>query len=302
MKQRKKYSLQKRRLSLGGKDISGWILVIPTILLFLFIVWRPIYIGMKYSFYSLKGFTPVEFVGRKNFKDVLTDTNFMQTLKNTLLYVFWSLIVGLPLPFICAVIVNELWVGRTIFKTLSYLPCVIPAMAVYLIWKMIYLEGDGGLLNMLLYYLGQEPVKWLANKNIVILLIIITMSWSGFGSTMIMYLASLQGINRELYEAARIDGAGFWGRIRYVLFPHMRGIVLLMAIRQIISVFQITEQPMTMTGGGPNGASMSLGLQMYNYAFKFGQTDRSLAVGVIMFVILIGLTVVYFKLEKKYSD
>lgn len=119
---------------------------------------------------------------------------------------------------------------------------------------------------------------------------------------MIMYLASLQGINRELYEAARIDGAGFWGRIRYVLFPHMRGIVLLMAIRQIISVFQITEQPMTMTGGGPNGASMSLGLQMYNYAFKFGQTDRSLAVGVIMFVILIGLTVVYFKLEKKYSD
>ena len=106
----------------------------------------------------------------------------------------------------------------------------------------------------------------------------------------------------ELVEAARIDGAGFWGRIRYVLFPHMRGIVLLMAIRQIISVFQITEQPMTMTGGGPNGASMSLGLQMYNYAFKFGQTDRSLAVGVIMFVILIGLTVVYFKLEKKYSD
>ena len=86
MKQRKKYSLQKRRLSLGGKDISGWILVIPTILLFLFIVWRPIYIGMKYSFYSLKGFTPVEFVGLENFKDVLTDTNFMQTLKKHFCY------------------------------------------------------------------------------------------------------------------------------------------------------------------------------------------------------------------------
>ncbi len=114
-------------------------------------------------------------------------------------------------------------------------------------------------------------------------------------------LGIAQGINRELYEAARIDGAGFWGRIRYVLFPHAWHSAL-MAIRQIISVFQITEQPMTMTGGGPNGASMSLGLQMYNYAFKFGQTDRSLAVGVIMFVILIGLTVVYFKLEKKYSD
>ncbi len=143
-------------------------------------MWRPIYIGMKYSFYSLKGFTPVEFVGLENFKDVLTDTNFMQTLKNTLLYVF--LVVDCRASasvYMCGNCKRAL--GRTDnFKTLSYLPCVIPAMAVYLIWKMIYLEGDGGLLNMLLYYLGQEPVKWLANKNIVILLIIITMSWSGF--------------------------------------------------------------------------------------------------------------------------
>ena len=120
---------------------------------------------------------------------------------------------------------------------------------------------------MLLYYFGISPQNWLSNKSIVIPLVIISMSWNAFGSTMIVYLVSLQSVNNELYEAARLDGAGFFGRIRYVLLPHMRGIMMLMAIRQIICVFNVTEQPLTMTGGGPNGASLSIRLTNYFYAF-----------------------------------
>lgn len=295
----------KKNINLQGivkKNLPGWLLIVPSLILFVMLVWRPIVIGMEYSFFKLRGFDPVEFVGLKNFKDVLSDTNFVQTLWNTVQYVVWSLIIGLPLPFICAIMMNEMIHAKGYFKITTYLPVIIPAIATSLIWKFVYADGSGGLLNGILYFFGVAPMNWLSNKNLVIPLIIISMTWNGFGTTTIMYLANLQSVNQELYEASRLDGAGFFGRIRHVLFPHMRGIVLLMAIKQIIGVFNVTEQPLTMTGGGPNGASMSLGLTNYFYAFKYGQYDKSLALGVITFLILIVLTFVYFKLDKKIEE
>lgn len=285
-----------------AKNISGWVLILPSVFLFVLLVWRPIVIGIDYSFYKLQGFTKVEFVGLKNYIDVLTDTNFVQTFVNTLEYVFWSLVIGFPLPFICAVMLNELLQGQRFFKVTTYLPAVIPAIATSLIWKMIYMDGSGGLLNMFRYFIGKDPTTWLSNKHLVIPLIVISCTWNGFGSTLIMYLATFQGVNQELYEAARIDGAGFFSRIVHVLFPHTRGMILLMAIRQVIGIFQIAEQPLAMTGGGPNGASLSLGLTNYFYAFKYGQYDKSLALGVITFLMLLVLTVVYFKLDKKVDE
>ena len=155
---------------------------------------------------------------------------------------------------------------------------------------------------MVLYFFGLGPVGWLSNAHLTIPLIILAMTWNGFGSTMILYLASLQSVDQSLYEAARLDGAGVFSRIKNVLLPHMSGILFLNAIRQIIAVFQITEQPLVMTGGGPNGASMSLGLTNYFYAFKYGQLDKSMALGVITFILLIGLTYIYFKFDKKIND
>lgn len=279
--------------------LSGWILAVPTIILFVLLVWRPIGIAVKYSFYDLQGMTPVKFVGLDNFKDVLSDTNFVQTLKNTVSYVFWSLIIGLPLPFFCAVMINEMVHGKGFFKFTLYLPVIMPGIVTSLLWTLMYADGGGGLLNMLRSVFGLEPAMWLSNKNLTIPLIIISMTWNSFGGTMIMYLATLQGVDTALYEAARIDGAGFWMRFRVVLLPHMLPTVLLLAVRQIIGVFNVTEQPMVMTGGGPNGASLSLGLTNYYYAFSYGHFDRSMALGLITFIILLSLTFVYYGLEKK---
>lgn len=292
----------KSKFKLRNGDISGWLLMLIPVLIFFVVVWRPIIIGISYSFFDMKGSLRGAFVGFENYKDVLTDSNFLDTLFNTVKYVVWSLIIGLPIPFIAAIILNEMLRGQSFFKFATYLPVIIPGVAVCLIWRMVYMENGAGLLNMVLGTLGADPVAWLANKSLVIPLIIISMSWQGFGSTLIVYLATMQSINQELYEAARLDGAGFFGRIRHVLLPHMRGLVLLMAIRQIIGIFQITEQPLIMTGGGPNNASMSLGLTNYFYAFKYGQFEKSIALGVISFVLMLILTLVYFKLDKKFSE
>ena len=300
--QEQKVKNNRRVGSLLRRNISGWTLILPSVFLFIMLVWRPIIIGIGYSFYKLQGFTPVEFVGLKNYADVLTDTNFIKTMGNTVGYVVWSLIIGFPLPFICAIMMNELVHMQGYFKVTTYLPVIIPSIATCLIWKMIYMDGEGGLLNMFLYYMGVAPMSWLGNTKLVIPLIIVAMTWNGFGSTLIMYLASLQSINQELYEAARLDGAGVFQRFRYVLFPHMSKLLLLMLMRQIIGVFNITEQPLTMTAGGPNGASMSLGLTNYFYAFKYGQYDKSLALGVVTFLLLLALTFVYFYMDKRNAD
>ncbi|MCI5970216.1 MAG: sugar ABC transporter permease [Clostridia bacterium] len=297
----RKTVIKKARIQ-AKRNLSGWILMFVPLLLFIMIVWRPLLMGISYSFFKLKGFTPTEFVGLQNFIDVITDTDFPQTLMNTVKYVVWSLVIGMPLPFLVAVMLNEMIHGKNFFRFTMYIPVIVPIIATSLIWKEIYLGGSGGLLNIALSYFGITPVDWLSNKNLVIPLIIVSMTWHGFGGTVIMYLATMQSINQELYEAARLDGAGLLTCVRHVMMPHMGGTVLLLAIKQIISVFSVTEQPLVMTGGGPNGASMSLGLTNYFYAFKYGQFEKSMALGVISFMFMLILTFIYFQVDKKLSD
>lgn len=284
------------------RSLSGWILLIIPVFLFIMIVWRPIVDGIAYSFFDLKGFVPEEFVGLRNYIDVLTDTNFIRTMWNTIQYVIWSVIIGMPLPIILAIMLNEMMHGQNTFKFALYLPAVLPAIAVSLIWKMLYLDGPGGMLNMFLSLFGLEPMKWLSNSTLVIPLIIISVVWQGLGGSVILYFAALQGIDLELYEAASLDGAGFFRRMWHITFPHIGGTILLLTVRNVIGIFQIVEQPLAMTGGGPNGASLSLGLQNYFYAFKFGQYEKSVALGVISFVLMVGLTLIYYKTDKKLQD
>ena len=163
--------------SFFSRDLIGWLLIAPTVVFFTFLVWRPMILSIIYSFCDIRGFAPQGFIGLQNYKDVLTDTNFLQTLGNTVKYVLWSLIIGLPLPFVGAVMLNEMIRGKQFFKIATYLPTIIPAMAVFLVWKYIYGEGDTGLINQVLTALGSEPITMLANKSRVIPLIITTMSW-----------------------------------------------------------------------------------------------------------------------------
>ncbi len=285
-----------------SRNAPGWLLMAPTIVLFFCLSWRPIIVAFSYSFYDIKNFEPVKFVGFENFRQILTDTKFLKTLWNTAQYVLWSLLIGLPLPFLTAVAINEMIKSKSFFRVVTYLPALIPGMAVFLIWRFIYNDGSIGLLNSIRWFFGLAPTNWLSNPDLTIPLIVIMMSWNGFGGTVIMYLATLQGVDQSLYEAAELDGAGIFSKFKAVLLPHTYGTLALCFVRQIISVAQVTEQPMVMTGGGPNYASMSLGLTNYYYAFKYGQMEKSMALGVVTFLILLGLTFLYFKMDKKINE
>ncbi len=294
--------LLNRTVKIFKANVPGWLLLVPSLFLFFYLVWRPIFIGITYSFFDLKGFNPDSFVGIRNYQRVIMDTEFLKTLKNSAVYVLWSLIIGLPLPILCAIMLHEMISLKQYFKIALYLPAVIPAVANSLLWTNIYAADESGLLNMLLSNFGIGVQPWLNSETMVIPLIIVSMTWQGFGGTILYYLATLQSVNTELYEATRLDGAGFLQRARHVIVPHLTPIILLMTIKQMIGVFQTLDGPMVMTDGGPNGASTTLALTAYKYAFRFDRADEALALNVITFFILIWLTFVYFKAEKKFGE
>ena len=291
----------KRRLntSMLERNIIGWAMLIPTVFLAFFIIWRPVFIGFYQSLFKMQGSKLIEFVGLKNYQIVLKDTNFLKTLGNTFKYVGLSLIIGYPIPLIIAVLLNESRHCKSFFKAATYLPVVLPGIAVYMLWTQMYLPGKGGLLNQLLGLFGADPYTWLQDSKNTILWIGITMTWRGMGGTILMYLAALQGVNRELYEASIMDGAGLRVRIRHIMMPEVLPVALLMLVRQIIGVFQAREEPLTMTGGGPSGKTQTLPVYMYLQAFKSFQLGYGSAISVVLLVLGIMLSVLYTRVYKE---
>ena len=284
------------------KNIVGWMMLLPTILFAYFIVWRPTVMGFYSSLFKMQGSVRLEFVGLKNYIEIITDTNFLRVLVNTFKYTGFSLLIGFLPPLVIAILLNEVRRGQYFFRLGMYIPVVLPGIAVYMLWLYMYMPGEAGLLNTIFGKFGMEPYVWLQDSRFAIIWIILTMTWSGMGGTILMYFAALQGINSDLYEAASIDGAKIRHKLRYIALPEIYPIALLLFVRQIICVFQVMEQPLTMTSGGPNGATESLALLAYKYAFEYFKFDKGMATGVITFLILIVMTIFYTRLEKKMNQ
>ena len=285
-------------------NIDAWVLLLPAVVVMYLMIWRPTVIGAVWAFFKMYAYTRGAWCGLDNFRKVITHTQFLPTLWNTVQYVLWSLVLGYLPPVVIAVMINEMVHFKNGFRVTVYLPAVIPGIAAMLMWYYIYYPDQTGLLNMILVKMGMQPFGWLNNPGFVKPGIMIYSTWHGFAGTMLLYYASVQSVSVELYEAALIDGAGVWKRAWNVTRPQIEGVLLLNLIRQIISVFQIMEQPLAMTGGGPNGASVSLSYQLYQYGFNSGGkgTGQAMALGVIIFLILVVFTVFYFYLNKKVED
>lgn len=283
------------------RDWSSWVLILPTLFAFFFFSWQPLVKGVFLSFFKTEGYEAVSFIGFQNYRDVIQNSAFQQTLLNSFMYVVWSLIIGFSVPIIVAVLINELRRGKSFFRFAVFFPCMVPGIAASMLWMFLFEPGKGGVLNMLLNALGLPLQQWLQNPNMTIMLIIFTITWRNFGGTVLLYLASLQSINSDLYEAASLDGANVWQRFCNITLPQISGMIGLMLILQVSGVFQIFNEPLVMTEGGPNNASMTLMLQSYYYAFRSFEAGHSMALGVITFLILMVLTVVYFKMDKKLN-
>lgn len=289
----------KSKLRLKRKDFVGWLVMLPTLILFAFFVWEPLLENVRLSLFSATRYKINEFVGLDNYINVIQNPDFWDALKNTFSYTFWSLVIGFLIPIFMAILISETVRFKSLFRIGVYFPNIIPGLATIWIWSYFYNPGQNGVLNIFLNRLGIESQVWLNNTSWTIPLIVVTMTWKSAGATSLIYMANISGISPDLYEAATIDGAGILKRIKHITLPSVLGLAKTMLILQIISVFQIMYEPMVLKNGGPNNASISSMMLVYRYAFRDIDFPSAAALSVMICIILIILSGIYMKLTKR---
>lgn len=284
------------------RDLLGWLVMLPTLILFAFFVWEPLLENIRLSFHSTKMYEIVDFTGFENYIKVIKDVDFLAAFSNTFEYTFWSLGIGFVVPMIIGVLITETVHCKGFFRMAVYFPNIMPSLATIWIWSYFFMPGATGVLNILLGKIGIEPSVWLNDPKWTIPLIIVTLTWKSAGSTALIYMANIASISPDLYEAATIDGAGIWQRIRHITVPSIFGIAKTMLILQIISVFQIMYEPMIFKNGGPNNASISLMMLMYRYGYRDFNVGKAAALSVMVCMILVILSGIYMKATAKKED
>jgi multiple sugar transport system permease protein len=282
-------------------NINSWLIMLPSVILFAFFVWVPMGESIVMSLFKTKGVSLEKFVGLDQYIAVFKDPNFTAALRNTVSYVLWSLVIGFLMPIIIAVLIGETTRLRGLFRTASYLPNIMPGLATVLMWRSFFSAKPSGAFNVLISYLGMDARAWLSNAEIIIPLIVVILTWKGAGATALIYMAGLAGINPELYESATIDGAGIWRRTWHITLPQIFNLGSTLLVLQIIAVFQILYEPLVLTNGGPDNASISLMQLLFNYIQNASSIDygRASAVSVIIALMLLTFTVIYNSVNKR---
>ena len=254
-------SRKKAQVGLRARTVdhlNAWLIMLPSLVLMLFFVWEPLFESVVMSLYKTCNIELVNFIGFKNYISVMGKDDFLQALTNTFSYTFWSLLLGFFLPMVLALLIGETVRSKSFFRTVAYLPNMLPGLAVVILWSAFFSGEKSGVLNILLSHLGIAPQTYLTRSEWVIPIIILIATWKGAGATALIYMAGMSSVSPELYEAAAIDGAGIWQRIIHIMIPAIKKLAGTLLILQIISVFQIMYEPMVLTKGGPDNASLSL--------------------------------------------
>lgn len=290
-----------KRRRLRREHFITALIALPLVATFLLFSWGPIVRGVVMSFQHSNFVVDATWVGLENFEYVLSDPLLPTAVLNTVVYGLLCLIIGFPLPIIMAVAMAELKQRGGAYSALAYLPVVFPPVVSILMWKVFFDPSGTGLFNTVLGWFGLGPLAWLNSSSTAMFSLVLEATWAGAGTSIIIFIAALTGVRAELYEAAELDGAGIWRRIWHVTLPQIRGIILVLALLQIIGTAQVFTGPYLFTGGGPNNSTMTVLLMIFNYAFINGDYGAATALSVLLAVVLAIFAAVYQLATRKAS-
>lgn len=251
-----------------------------------------------FNIYSLGNPDYLRFVGFDNYMKLFSDDMFWTALKNT----FYFVIAGGPLSIAAslgaAILLNSKLIRfKGIFRLTYFLPVVTTLVAVAIVWRYIY-HPRYGLLNYFLGFFGVDPLDWLGDPHLAMPAIIIMAVWKNFGYNMIIFIAGLQNIPEELYEAASLEGASAWQKFRNITLPMLAPTTIFITIITMIGYFQLFAEPYVMTQGGPLNSTLSIVLYMYQEGFRWWNIGYSTAIAFSLFIIILIGTVIQFRVQK----
>ena len=267
----------------------GYLFILPNFLGFLLFMLVPIIMALVFSFTNYDVISQMDFVGINNYVGLFTDDQFITSLLNTLWFAVLTVPTGVILALLLAVLFNRQIRGISIFRTFVFIPVITSMVAVSLVWSMLY-EDNAGLLNTLLGYVGLGPVHWLTDTNIAMISIAIMSVWKGLGYNMTIFLAGLQGVPGELYEAATIDGATARQKFMKITVPMIAPTTYFVTLMALIGSLQVFDQVWIMTQGGPVDATKTVAMYLYQYGFQFYKMGYACAAAYVLFILLFFVT------------
>lgn len=281
-------------------NLVGWGFALPAVLGFLILNLIPMLLSAYYSFcnYGIIG-TP-EWIGLDNYIALFTgkESTFWISVRCTALYAIMAVPANLVFAFAIAILLNRDMKGRAFFRSLFYLPCILPAVASSFVWILL-MNPDFGLFNMILEFLHLPKSQFFWGKNSVLPSIVFMGIWST-GSTQVIFLAGLQDIPRVYYEALEIDGGNAWHKFRHITLPMISPTMFFNLVMGIIGALQVFSQAYIITEGGPNNASLFYVYNLWREAFRYMEMGVASAMAWILFLVVLVLTVIVFKTSNKW--
>ncbi|MNH82920.1 Lactose transport system permease protein LacF [compost metagenome] len=277
---------------------AGYVFIAPQFIGLLAFSLIPVLYALFLSFMKWDGFGNKTFVGLDNFIKQFQNPDFWMAMKNTVYYMILVIPISIILSLLLAVALNKVK-GKEVYRVFYFMPVVTSSVSIGVIWMWI-LNGDFGILNLLLSHIGITGPKWLTDTHWVMPAIAILSIWWGLGNNMVIFLAGLQGIPRTYYEAADIDGASRFKKFWHVTLPLLSPTTFFIAIMSVIGSFQVFDQALVMTNGGPAKSSYTMVYHIYQQAFIDFRMGESSASAMILFVIILIFTLLQFKMSKRW--
>ena len=284
--------------------LTPYLFLAPALIVLLLMVFWPALQAFRLSFmeYGYDVTQPPDWVGLENFQRLAKDKTFWQTLQNTLLYLVCVVPVLAIAPLLLAILVNQKLKGMRWLRVAYYTPVVVSMVVAGIAWKWLYAEK--GLLNQILSSLsGQEiTIPWLTSPNWVLFSVMAVTVWKGLGYYMVIYLAGLQGLPADLYEAAAIDGSDGWRKHWDITLPLMKPYIFLVSVISAIAATKVFEEVFIMTQGGPRSASKTVVYYVYESAFKDLDMSYACTIGLVLFLIILSLSFVRLALSNPAEE
>ncbi len=288
----------------AARGRAGWFFIAPALVLISVFFFLPVVASLllsvtDFDIYAIADIANTRFVGLRNYAALFENSVFWAAVRNT----FYFALVGGPLTvavsLAAALLVNARAVRfKGLFRTIYFVPFVTTLVAVAIVWRYLY-HPQYGLLNYALGWIGIGPVDWLGDPRWAMPAIIVMAVWKNFGYNMLIFIAGLQNIPPELYEAAELDGAGPLHRFRHVTLPMLAPTFLFVGVITMIGYFQLFAEPYVMTAGGPLRSTTSLVLLMYEEGFRWWRMGVAAAVAFVLFVIILIWTLLQFRLQRE---
>jgi raffinose/stachyose/melibiose transport system permease protein len=278
---------------MSSKGQAVLLLLPPALLLFTLFVALPLFDAAYYSLFKWNGYgTPTDFVGLDNFRQVLNHGIFWQSVRNTLIVLAVSLFIQLPLALGLALMIYEKTPANTLFRLVFFLPYILAEIASGLIWSFVF-DGNSGVASAVFRSLGMDPVFILADRTLAFLAITLVVVWKYFGFHMMIFVAALQSVPKELLEAARLEGAKRWEVVRFVQVPLIGAAIGVSAFFAVVGSLQLFDVVIPLTNGGPSNSTHTIVTYLYSFGLTRNRIGFGSAVGVLLFLAAVGVSIFY---------